>query len=255
MHNSIDIKDRVAVVTGGSRGIGAAASILLAKAGANIAVLYSKDRSAALNTCREIRGLGKSAIAIRCRVQNYAECKSVISRILKHFGRIDILVNSAGIWEEGKIGSIRPGDWSRTIAINLTGTFNMCNLVVPAMKAQQFGRIINISSTAGQRGEPYHSHYAASKGGIIAFTKSIAVELIPHGIRVNCVAPGWVQTDMVAHALRSQKQKSEIVRSIPRGAIASPQEIAGSIVFLASDLAEHVVGEILNVNGGSVLGG
>ncbi len=187
----LDIEDRVAVVTGGSRGIGAAASILLAKAGADVAVLYSKDRAAATQTCRKIRALGRSAQPIRCRVQSYPDCKSAISAVLKKFGRIDILVNFAGIWEEGKVGSMSPAHWSRTIAINLTGTFNMCNLIVPRMKARQFGRIINLSSTAGQRREADHSAYAASKGGIISFTKSIAVELIPYGIRVNCVAPGW----------------------------------------------------------------
>ena len=251
----LDIKDRIAVVTGGSRGIGAAASILLAKAGADVAVLYAADRAAAVRTCRKIQALGRSAEPFRCRVQNYQECKAVTSSILKKFGRIDILVNSAGIWEEGKIGSMSPAHWSRTIAINLTGTFNMCNLIVPKMKARQFGRIINLSSTAGQRGEADHSAYAASKGGIISFTKSIAVELIPFGIRANCVAPGWVRTDMVSHVMRSKKQEGAILNTIPRGRIGTPAEVAGSILFLASGLAEHVVGEVINVNGGSVLCG
>jgi 3-oxoacyl-[acyl-carrier protein] reductase len=251
----LDIKDRVAVITGASRGIGAAAAILMAKAGADVAVLYSKDRAAAAGTCRKILALGRYAEAIRCRVEKYGECRSTIAGILRNFGRIDILVNSAGIWEKGKIGSMSPAHWSRTIAINLTGTFNMCNLIVPGMKASQFGRIVNLSSTAGQRGEADHSAYAASKGGIISFTKSIAVELIRDGIRVNCVAPGWVRTDMVAHVMRSKKLEREILRSIPRAKIGSAEEIAGSIVFLASGLSEHVVGEVLNVNGGSVLSG
>src|SRR5258707_11382290 len=119
--------------------------------------------------------------------------------------------------------------WKRTIEIDLTGTFSMCPLVAPIMKKQRYGRIINISSTAGQRGEAYHSHYAASKGGIIAFTKSIAVELIRSGIRVNCVAPGWVRTDMVSHVLDKASEKREILRSIPRGVLGSPDEIAGPI--------------------------
>jgi 3-oxoacyl-[acyl-carrier protein] reductase len=251
----LDIEGRIAMVTGGSRGIGAAASILLAKAGADIAVLYMENRSAALTTCREIRRFGRSAIAVRCLVEDYVQCKSAISKVLKQFGRIDILVNSAGVWEEGRIGSMKPADWRKTIDINLTGTFNMCNLIAPVMKSQAFGRIVNISSTAGQRGEPGHSHYAASKAGVIAFTKSIAVELITDGVRVNCVAPGWVDTDMVAHVVRSGKNRREILESIPRGRIASPDEVAGSVVFLASALADHVVGEVLNVNGGSLLCG
>jgi 3-oxoacyl-[acyl-carrier protein] reductase len=253
--NMLDLRDRVAVITGASRGIGSAASVLMAKAGADVAVLYSKDRNAALTTCSKIQAHGRSAVAIRCRVENYSECRSALSRVSRELGRIDILVNSAGIWEEGMIGSMTSRHWNRTLAINLTGTFNMCNLVVPKMKAQKFGRIVNLSSTAGQRGEPEHSAYAASKGGIIAFTKSIAVELIRYGIRVNCVAPGWVRTDMVAHVMRSKKLERAILSQIPRGTIGSAAEVAGSVIFLASGLAEHVVGEVLNVNGGSVLCG
>lgn len=222
--NMLNIEDRIAVVVGGSGGIGAAASVLLAKAGANVAVLYSRDRPAALKICCKIERLGKSSLALRCRVEQVAECKFAISRILRHFGRIDILVNSGGIWEKGEIGSMSLAGWNKTIAINLTGTFNMCNLIARVMKSQRFGRIVNISSTAGQRGEPFHSQYAASKGGIIAFTKSIAVELIPYGIRVNCIAPGWVRTDMVANILRSGKKEAEILRTIPRRFIALPEE-------------------------------
>jgi len=251
----LGIDGRIAVVTGGSRGIGAAAATMLAEAGAHVAVLYSSDRESALKVCRRIENFARFAIAVRCRVEDYGECKGSISRILKQFGRIDILVNSAGIWEEGRIGAMSSRNWEKTIGINLTGTFNMCNLTVPRMKRQRFGRIINISSTAGQRGEPYHSSYAASKGGINAFTKSIAVELIRSGIRVNCVAPGWVRTDMVKQTLRKPRHAHEISREIPRGQIASPEEIAGPILFLASDLANHVVGEVLSVNGGSVLSG
>ena len=145
--------------------------------------------------------------------------------------------------------------WEKTIAINLTGVFNMCNVVTPIMKGQRYGRIINVSSTAGQRGEPLHSHYAASKGGVIAFTKSIAPELIRSGIWVNCVAPGWVDTEMISHVYKSTAGRNEIDKSIPRGRIATPLEIAKPVLFLASNLADHIVGEVLNINGGSVLFG
>ena len=178
-----------------------------------------------------------------------------MKNVRNKFQRIDILVNNAGIWEYGKIGEMTPKQWQRTIEINLTGTFNMCNVVVPIMQKQKYGRIINISSTAGQRGEALHSHYAASKGGIIAFTKSLGPELIRDGIWVNCVAPGWVNTDMVSDVFKNLKETKEIVKSIPRGKVATPEEIAGPIIFLASHLADNIVGEILNVNGGSVLCG
>ncbi len=251
----LDIEGKVAVVTGGSRGIGGAAAISLAKAGANVAILYSKRRREALDAVAKMESLGVAALAVACPMQNHADCRLAVARIMKKMGRIDILVNGAGIWERGGIDSLTPEMWAKTIGINLTGAFNMCNLIVPHMKRRHFGRIVNVSSTAGQRGEAYHSHYAASKGGIIAFTKSIAVELVRHGIRVNCVAPGWVRTEMVSHVFKKPREKREILRTIPRGVLATPEEIAGSILFLASGLAEHVVGEVLNVNGGSVLCG
>jgi 3-oxoacyl-[acyl-carrier protein] reductase len=148
---------------------------------------------------------------------------------------------------------MKPSDWDRTLRINLTSLYNMTRLVAPVMKKQKYGRIINIASTAGQRGEAFHSHYAASKGGAIAFTKSVAVELIRHGINVNCIAPGWVKTDMTAHVFRNRKMREEIINQIPRQLIATPDDIAGPILFLASKLANHLVGTVLNVNGGSVL--
>ena len=251
----IDLSNQVALITGGSRGIGAATALMFARAGTNVAIMYSKDKRSADTVVNEITRLGRRACAFQGKLQNYADCKATVSQIISKFGRIDILVNNGGIWEYGEIASMTPQEWKKTIDINLTGTFNMCRAVVPIMKKRHYGRIINVSSTAGQRGEAYHSHYAASKGGIIAFTKSIAVELIIENIWVNCVAPGWVQTDMASHVYKNAKQKNEILRTIPRQRIASPEEIAGPILFLASPLADHIVGEILNVNGGSVLCG
>ncbi len=173
----------------------------------------------------------------------------------RHTVRIDVLVNNAGIWERGAADRMSEREWIRTIDINLNGTFRLCRLILPIMKKQRSGKIINISSTAGQRGEPFHSHYAASKGGIISFTKSIAIEAIPFGIHVNCVAPGWVSTDMTAHVSGNRALYKEICAGLPRGRFATPEEIAGPVLFLASDLAVNLVGEILNVNGGSVLCG
>jgi len=251
----IDLSNQVAVVTGGSRGIGAATAILLARAGANVVITYHKNVERAVDVADGIASQGRECIALKGKLENMSECQEIIRAVIREFKRIDILVNSAGIWEFGEIGKMTQKDWNRTIAINLTSTFNMCNLVVPFMKKQQYGRIINISSTAGQRGEAFHSHYAAAKGGVIAFTKSLAAELISSGIWVNCVAPGWVFTDMTSNELGKSKSRLEILKTIPRGKIGTPEEVAGPILFLSSRLADNVVGEVLNVNGGSVLCG
>lgn len=251
----ISLKGQTALITGGSRGIGAATAIMFAKAGANVALTYQKNRNAADSVLRTILASGSRGIALKGSIENERDCRRFCRETAKLFGSVDLLVNSAGIWEYGEIGKMSLKQWQKTIDINLTGTFNMCNAVVPMMKTQKYGRIINVSSTAGQRGEAYHSHYAASKGGVISFTKSLAPELISHGIWVNCVAPGWVETDMTAAEMKKTASRKEILDTIPRKKVASAEEIAGPILFLASELANNVVGEILNVNGGSVLCG
>lgn len=164
-------------------------------------------------------------------------------------------MNNAGIWKYGESDKMSLEEWEETIRINLTGTFLFTKYVVPFMKTNGFGRIINITSTAGQRGEAFHSHYAASKGGVISFTKSLAAELGPFNITVNSVAPGWVLTDMTDGVFADKNYKEKIAGEIPVKRIAEPEDIAGPVVFLASDLARHINGEILNVNGGSVLCG
>ncbi len=251
----IDLQGQAALVTGGSRGIGAATALMLARAGADVAVTFSRHPKQANQVTRKIEKIGRRAIAFHCEVEKERDCLKTADKSEKFLGRIDILVNAAGIWEFGRIGEMSLRKWARSITINLNGTFAMCNAAVPVMLRQNYGRIINVSSTAGQRGEALHSQYAASKGGIIAFTKSIAVELIPRNIWVNCVAPGWVATDLVSSVFKKPSIKKQIFQSIPRGFAASPEDIAGPILFLASSLANHVVGEILNVNGGSVLCG
>lgn len=251
----IDLTNQVAVVSGGSRGIGAAAGIMLAQAGCDVVITYRKHRKQSEEVVSKILSFQRKGKGFRCSVERYSDCAEIVTRVIRDFGRIDILVNSAGVWEESAIETMSYSSWKRTIEINLTGTFNMCRAVVPGMKIRGRGKIINVSSTAGQRGESNHSHYAASKGGVIAFTKSLGSELMPHGIRVNCVAPGWVETDMTKSIQKNKKAMKRIIESIPRGRMANPEEIAGPILFLASSLSDHVVGEILNVNGGSVLCG
>ena len=183
------------------------------------------------------------------------EIENVIGNVLKDFGTIDILVNNAGIWKEAAIDQMTIDEWNETMNVNLTSTYLITKLLVPGMKKNNFGRIINIASTAGQRGEAFHSHYAASKGGMISFTKSLASELGKHNITVNCVAPGWVITDMTTDSLNDSATYKKVLTDIPLNKIAQPEEIAGPVLFLASHLASHITGEILNVNGGSVLCG
>ncbi len=249
----INFNNKVALITGGSRGIGAATAILFAKAGADVAITFQKDSKSAKKVIQQIKKLGRGSLALQGNVAKLSDAKRIVTKTYRHFGRIDVLVNNAGIWIYGEIGKMSEKDWNETLDVNLKGTYYMCNLIVPIMKEQRGGKIINVASAAGQRGEPFHSHYAASKGGMIAFTKSLSGELAPWNIYVNCIAPGWVDTDMCAGVFRDPQHKEQIRKTIPRGKIATPDEIAGPIVFLASDLAINVVGAVLSVNGGSVL--
>lgn len=249
----IDLSNKVALITGGSRGIGAAIAMILAGSGADIAITYESNNKRAERVAKLVRKMGGESMILRAEVSDLRHVRNAVRRTIKRFGHIDILVNNAGVWKRGAIGSMTEKQWDETLDINLKGTFLFCNEVVPIMKKQGSGKIINIASTAGQRGEPLYSHYAASKGGTIAFTKSIAVELAPHNIIVNCVAPGWVDTDMTSHVLHDTAKVRKISQAIPRGRVATPEEIAGSVLFLASDLSNHLVGSTISVNGGSVL--
>lgn len=252
MTKFIDLSGQVALVTGGSRGIGKSAAIYLAKAGADVVFSYAKDKKAAEITFGEIEKTGQKGLAVKTDVSKFPEVEKLVESTIAKFGRIDILVTNAGIWEEAKIEKMSPEKLARTVETNLYGTFYPITLCVPHMKKQRSGSIITVSSTAGQRGEPFHSHYAATKGAVISLTKSLAPELAPFGIRVNCVAPGWVDTDM-SHAALVGKDKKKILSLIPVGRAATAEEIAGAILFLASGLSTFVVGEVLNVNGGAVL--
>lgn len=251
----LGLADRVAVVTGGSRGIGKAVVSLLASCGAHIVVNYVKDDAAATAAVNLAQAHGVKAIAIRADVSLLDEAERLVQETLEQFGRLDLLICNAGIWEGAPVEAISEELWDKTLNINLKGTWLVCRAAVPVMKRQRFGRIVIVSSTAGQRGEANVSNYAASKGGQIAFTKSLAPELAAFGINVNCVAPGWVETEMTAHEFADASSRESINKSIPLGRAATPEEIAGPIVFLCSEWANHITGEVLNVNGGSVLCG
>jgi len=254
MSVSVDLKGKVTLITGASRGIGKATAMLFARAGSDLVINYFKNKKDAEKVALMAEQKGVKAEIFKADVSSKSQCEKMVDFTLKTFGRIDILINNAGIWKYAPIDRMTPAQLKETLTINLESIFYLTTKVVPIMKKQGGGNIINISSTAGQRGEAYHSHYAATKGAIISLTKSLSTELAPHNIRVNCVAPGWVDTDM-SHSSLIGKDRKWILDQIPLGRAAGPEEIAGVILFLASDLATFIAGEIINVNGGAVLCG
>jgi 3-oxoacyl-[acyl-carrier protein] reductase len=253
----IELEGRVAVVTGGSRGIGAAVVRGLAGAGARVVFSYQRAARSAHALERELNVNGTRALAVQADVSRMADAKRLMNTAVRRFRRLDVLVANAGVWKAAPtpIERLREQDWDRTCAINLKGVYAVVHYAVRQMKKQRSGRIIVVSSTAGQRGEAFHADYAASKGGVISFVKGLSTELAQHQILVNCVAPGWVATDMARPVMRNRREYRKALAPIPLGRFASPEEVAGPIIFLASDLATFITGEVLNVNGGSVLCG
>ncbi|UCG77037.1 MAG: SDR family oxidoreductase [Gemmatimonadota bacterium] len=257
------IGGRRALVTGGSRGIGRAVARMLAGMGASIGLAYRADEAAAAEALTEARTAAAQAGGGAPEAVFWAEggdlsreedVDRLFARVDEEFGRLDLFVGNAGIWNEAEapIGRLESAEWRGMLEANLTSIYLTTRRAVAAMGPG--GRIVLLSSTAGQRGEAGHSHYAASKGAIISFCKSLATELGPAGITVNAVAPGWVDTDMSAAVLRS-RERERIEREIPLRRVASADDVAGPICFLLSDLGRHITGEVLNVNGGSVLCG
>jgi len=249
---TLDLAPRTALVTGGSRGIGRAVSEALSAAGARVAVNYRSDEASANGLVRELRAAGGEAMALAGDVSDPSESRQLVRDVVAAWGRLDVLVNNAGLWEGDRAGSGDLEVWDRAMAINLRGAYLVTDAAVPHL-VDAGGALVFVSSTAGQRGEANHSAYAASKGALISYTKSLAMELGPRGVRVNCVAPGWVETEMTRDTLSDPQRRREIEASIPVGRVGSARDIAGAVLFLVSDLARHVQGEILNVNGGSVL--
>ena len=249
----IDLAGQVALVTGGSRGIGRAAALLLARAGADVALTFHTRADEAESAAREIRALGRRAYVGGGDLADPEVVDRLLAGIRREFGGLDIFVANAGVWppEEVVLADLPLARWRRTMAANLDSVFLSTRAALGLIRAG--GRVVIVASTAGQRGEAFHSDYAASKGALIALTKSLAVEYAPD-ILVNCVAPGWVETDMSLPAL-TEDNREHIQRGIPLRRIATVDDVAGPILFLCSPLARHVTGEILNVNGGSVLCG
>jgi 3-oxoacyl-[acyl-carrier protein] reductase len=253
--DGMSLSGRVALVTGGSRGIGFATVQRLAELGADVVVNYARDERAAAETVREAQEKGVKALAVQADVRSLAEAERLVRLTIEEFGRLDILVCNAGVWEGAPVEEISEELWDKVLEVNLKGTWTICRAAVPSMKRQGSGRIVIVSSTAGQRGEANVSNYAASKGGQISFTKSLATELAEHGITVNSVAPGWVDTEMNKGVFADASFREAIEKTIPLGRVASADDVARPIVFLCTDWARHITGEVLNVNGGSVLCG
>lgn len=250
----INLTGRRVVVTGGSRGIGAACCRLFARAGAAVMIQYLASDEKALALLRELRGISDAShAAFRCDVTDNDQVCKLFDSVEARWGGLDGLINNAGVWVHDPLAQLQPERLQATLAVNVIGPFLSARCAIPLLSGSEDAFIINISSTAGQRGEPFYSAYAASKGALISATKSWACELAP-GIRVNAVAPGWVDTDMTAEALAGER-RAAAVAGIPLQRVATPEDIAGPVLFLASPLARHVTGEILNVNGGSVLVG
>src|SRR5713226_3580812 len=202
----MSVNDKVALITGASRGIGAATAIRFAEQGAHLALNYFRHEAEASSVAARARSLGVRAVAIQADVSRFDDVRALFQRTLDEFGRVDILVANAGIWTGDAVDELDESKWQETIDVNLTGVYACCHFAAKLMKPQRSGCIITVSSTAGQRGEALHSHYAASKGGTISLTKSLASELGPYGINVNCVAPGWVDTEMSADPLRKARE-------------------------------------------------
>lgn len=248
------LRAQAAIITGASRGIGRATALRFAEAGADVCINYLNNEAAAEEVARQCRAFNVEAVAVRADVSKLEEAAMLVETCVEHFNRVDVLVANAGIWEGAPAAEMTEDVWDRVINLNLKGTWAACRAVVPVMRKQESGSIVIVSSTAGQRGEAGYSNYAASKGGQISFTKSLAVELAPH-IRVNSVAPGWVDTDMNGELFAASEAGRSIINAIPLRRIATAEDVAHSILFLSSEWARHITGEILNVNGGSVLCG
>jgi 3-oxoacyl-[acyl-carrier protein] reductase len=251
----ISLAGRKALITGGSRGIGRATAVLMAKAGADVAINFVHRPDAAEEVRKAVAALGRECLVVKADLGHEEEARKLVVAAVEKWRRIDILVNNAGIWTYGEMGVIDASIWDETMRVNLDSVFHVSNAVIPLMKAQMWGRIINVSSTAAVRGEAFHSHYAASKAALHGLAKSWAPELAAYNILVNCVAPGWVDTDMCAEVFRNAEFRRRVEESIPLKRIPPPEDIAGPILFLASDLARHITGTIIHVNGGAVLCG
>lgn len=255
----LDLTGKTALITGGSRGIGAVTVRMFAAAGAQVIFSYQRARDAAEKLASEC---GQGCAALQCDLNSPPAARGLIEAAVQRLGRLDILVANHGIWaaEDVPIEEMTAEQWRRTMAVNLDSVFSLVKHAVARMKLRPrsgpaAGRIVLVSSSSGQIGEAWHVDYAATKGALISMAKGLSTELAPEGIYVNCVAPGWVETDLVAPALQHAEKRRRIEQEIPLGRLGKPEEIAASILFLCTEHAGFVTGEVLNINGGEALVG
>lgn len=239
---------RVAIVTGSSRGIGKAIAIELGKKDFNIVVNNHREDDEAIKTQHEVRKTGADCLYIRCDISDYEATQAMIRETLEKFGKIDVLVNNAGIIIDKLFHNMEPDDWNRVLSVNLTGSFNCIKAVLPHMKSQHSGQIVNISSVIGETGNIGQANYAASKGGMLSLTRSLAKELAHYNILVNCIAPGFIRTRMLDNVPSDLIQK--LLGQIPLGRFGEPEEIARCVAFLCSGDAAYITGQVININGG-----
>jgi len=245
------LKDRVAIITGAARGIGKAVALTLIREGAKVALIdVEKERLETLK--EEIERKGGQVATFVCDITKSSEVRVMVEQVLVKFGRVDILVNNAGIIRRGTIETVTEEDWDRVIEVNLKGTFNCSKAVVETMKKQRYGKIINVSSIAGKIGDITSAPgYGPSKAGIDALMKTLARQLAQYGINVNGVSPHAIETEMSAQW--SEERRKEIIASIPLGRLGKPEDVAEAVLFLSSDEASFITGEILDVNGGALM--
>lgn len=242
------LKDKVAIVTGGSRGIGKAIALELAREGADVAVIYNGNKERADEVCQEIIKLGQKAEAYQCDVSDFEKVGQIVAEINKNLGTPEILVNNAGVTKDGLIFTLKEDDFDKVIDTNLKGTFNTIKHVSKLMMKKKKGSIINVSSVSGMMGNPGQANYASAKAGVIGLTKTIAKELAAKGIRCNAIAPGFVKTDMTDKL--SEEVKEGVEKTVPMRRMADPQDIAYAVSFLASGKSAYITGEIIKVDGG-----
>lgn len=242
------LKNKTALITGGSRGIGRAIALAMAKQGANIALIYAGNAAAAQETCAEIQSCGAEAESWQCDIADFAQTGTVVKEVLARFGSVDILVNNAGITRDNLILAMKEEEFSQVIDTNLRGAFHMIKHLCGAFMKQKRGTIINIASVSGMMGNAGQANYSAAKAGLIGLTKTVAKELAPRGITCNAIAPGFVETDMTDKL--SEAAKETAVKAIPLKRMGRPEDIANTAVFLASDSAAYITGETIKVDGG-----
>ena len=245
------LKGKNIIVTGATRGLGREIALTLAKNGANLAINYRNLNSDLENLLNEIKSFGVDALAVKCDVSVLEEVNSFIEKVKSHYTTIDVLVNNAGITKDGLILRMKEEDFDDVLDVNLKGTFNTTKSVSSIMVKQKYGKIINISSVVGIAGNSGQCNYAASKAGVIGFSKSVARELSSRNINVNVVAPGYIDTDMTKNL--PDKVKEEIIKSIPMKRIGSPKEVANLVLFLSSNLSDYITGQVINVDGGMLM--